>query len=304
MRLRNKHKLADRWESTIYIVTKRMGDLPVYCVKPESADEPVRMLHRDHLLPCGFLAEMEDRENIVVPVRKPRTRQECVQSDKPDSEDEEDFWQHAFITPTPAREGTVESCEVLRNHTVSNQSVGNDGPEGIPSLHAPGLSIKEPSFPAKNVVESQCDDTVSVNQFEDGAEYLTNSPSVREYEGGSFEATVSRGIENSPELPVEPNSPVPTSPLDTSVDEQTSEVMEPGKNAEILPDESSSECPVRRSERTRRRPGLFTYPTLGKPINSFAQTLLEGFHQAVIDTLMETQDITLRNPMISTCDVI
>ncbi len=301
LRLRNKHKLADRWESTIYIVTRRMGDLPVYSVKPENADEPVRTLHRDHLLPCGFLAEMEDKENIVVPVKKPRTRQECVQSDKPDSDEEEDYWQHVFITPTPARE---ESCEVPSNPTVSNHSVGNDGPEKIPFPHAPGLSRKEPSFPAKNVVESQCDDTVSVNQFKDGAEYLSNSPSVRVNEGDSFETTVSRRIENSPELPVEPDSPVQNSPLDTSVDEQTSEVMEPEKNAEISPDESSSECPVRRSERTRRRPGLFNYPTLGKPIISFAQTLLEGFHKAIIDTLMETQDITLRNPMISTCDVV
>ncbi len=161
LHLRNKHKLADRWESTIYIVTRRMGDLPVYSVKPEIADELVRTLHRDHLLPCGFLAEMEDKENIVVPVKKPRTRQECVQSDKPDSDEEEDYWQHVFITPTPARE---ESCEVPSNPTVSNHSVGNDGQEEIPFPHAPGLSTKEPSFPAKNVVESQCDDTVSVNQ--------------------------------------------------------------------------------------------------------------------------------------------
>ncbi len=78
-------------------------------------------------------------------------------------------------------------------------------------------------------MESQCDDTVSVNQFKDGAVYLSNSPSVRVNEGDSFETTVCRRIENSPELPVEPDSPVQNSPLDTSVDEQTSEVMEPGK---------------------------------------------------------------------------
>ncbi len=276
----------------------------MYSVKPDSADKPVRTLHRNHLLPCEFLAEMEDKEHIVIPVKKPRMRQECVQSDKLDSEEEEDYWQHVFITPTPAREGTVESCEVPRNPTVSNHSVGNDGPGEIPFPHAPGLSTKEPSFPAKNVVESQCDDTVSVNQFKDGAEYLSNSPSVRVYDRDPFETTASRQIENSPEHPVNPDSPVQNSPLDTSVDEQTSEVMEPERNAEIPPDESSSECPARRSERTRRRPGLFNYPTLGKPIISFAKTLLEGFHKAVIDTLMETQHITLSNPMISTCDVV
>lgn len=151
LRLRNKHKLADRWENTIYIVTKRMEDLPVYSVKPERADGPVRTLHHDHLLPCGFLAEMEEREMIVVPVRKPRMTKECVQSDKPNSEEDEDYWKHVFITPNPARERTVESCEVPGNHTVPNQSVGKDGTEEIPLQHVPSLSTIEPSFSAKDV---------------------------------------------------------------------------------------------------------------------------------------------------------
>lgn len=165
--MRNKHKLADRWDSTIYIVTKQMGDLPVYSVKPESADELVRTLHRDHLLPCGFLAEMEETENVIITARKPRTRQECVQSDKPDSEDEEDYWQYISITPTPARERTVESCEVLRNHAVSNQSVEEDGLKGIPLQPVPRWIMKEQPFPAKNVLQSQCDDTVSANRIKD-----------------------------------------------------------------------------------------------------------------------------------------
>lgn len=32
LRFRSKHKLADRWEPTVYVVTKRMGDLYVYVV--------------------------------------------------------------------------------------------------------------------------------------------------------------------------------------------------------------------------------------------------------------------------------
>lgn len=66
---------------------------------------------------------------------------------------------------------------------------------------------------------------------------MSNSPLVRVYGGDSFETTMSRGIENSPELPVEPDSPVQNSPLDTSVDGQTFEEVEPEKNVEIPPDE-------------------------------------------------------------------
>ena len=44
LRLRSKHKLADRWESTTYIVTKRMGEMPVYTVRPEKEFGPLRTL--------------------------------------------------------------------------------------------------------------------------------------------------------------------------------------------------------------------------------------------------------------------
>lgn len=40
LHLRSKHKLADRWEPTVYVVTKRMGDLPVYTLKPEKKMVP------------------------------------------------------------------------------------------------------------------------------------------------------------------------------------------------------------------------------------------------------------------------
>ncbi len=51
VRLRNKHKLANKWESTLYKVLKKMGDLPVYTVQPIDGDGPLRTLHRDLLLP-------------------------------------------------------------------------------------------------------------------------------------------------------------------------------------------------------------------------------------------------------------
>ncbi len=71
--IRGKHKIADRWSKTIYQVVKQITDSPVYVVKPLTTDGPERTLHRDLLLPCGFLtpADSIDEDNRVE--RKERT---------------------------------------------------------------------------------------------------------------------------------------------------------------------------------------------------------------------------------------
>jgi len=54
-------------------------------------------------------------------------------------------------------------------------------------------------------------------------------------------------------------------------DQQDEEVL-----GEVVEDAS-----VRRSERSRRAPGRFHYPQLGKPLISFAQNLLDSFNQTL-----------------------
>lgn len=66
VRLRGRHKLEAKWEKDIYAVIKRAGDLPVYTVKAEA--DPAgkhRTLHRDLLLPCGFLPEEPELQPAV-----------------------------------------------------------------------------------------------------------------------------------------------------------------------------------------------------------------------------------------------
>lgn len=78
VRLRGKHKLADKWEPSVYIVERRAGELPVYTVRPEGKEGSVRTLHRDLLLPCGFLPVTSEMvSNPPKPVPKPRTRQQA-----------------------------------------------------------------------------------------------------------------------------------------------------------------------------------------------------------------------------------
>lgn len=54
--LRGKQKLADRWSEYVFIVKNQPDpQLPVYVVYPENNPKKTRTLHRDLLLPCGFL---------------------------------------------------------------------------------------------------------------------------------------------------------------------------------------------------------------------------------------------------------
>lgn len=76
VRIRGKHKLADKWESDVHIVVKHAGDLPMYVVKPEGKDGPLRTLHRDLLLPCGFLPVTVSEQPPKQTINKPRTRRQ------------------------------------------------------------------------------------------------------------------------------------------------------------------------------------------------------------------------------------
>ncbi|XP_051953222.1 retrovirus-related Pol polyprotein from transposon opus [Xyrauchen texanus] len=74
VRLRGKHKLADKWEQDVHVVVRKIRDLPVYTVQPERKEGPLRTLHRDLLLPCGFLQPSNSEERPKQKVRRPRTR--------------------------------------------------------------------------------------------------------------------------------------------------------------------------------------------------------------------------------------
>lgn len=121
LRLRNKHKLADRWESTVYVVQKGAGDLPVYTICPEGQDRPICTLHWDLLLPCGFLCEVEEEPVKPTPATKPRMRQTPIQPDERSlHSDEEDDESPSFypleMTETEAR--VLESFSVPPSQNV------------------------------------------------------------------------------------------------------------------------------------------------------------------------------------------
>jgi transposase InsO family protein len=76
-----QHKLAPRWEKEVYVVMKQCGDSsPVYQVKPEHCDKPLRTLHRNMLLPFAYLINQETSDDVdlqstethkSIPIHKP-----------------------------------------------------------------------------------------------------------------------------------------------------------------------------------------------------------------------------------------
>ena len=58
--LTGKHKLQDRWKSNPYVIVRQLPNLPVHEVKPECGSGSVRTLHRNHLLPIGYLVRISD----------------------------------------------------------------------------------------------------------------------------------------------------------------------------------------------------------------------------------------------------
>lgn len=124
--IRAKHKLADKWESDVHTVVKRVGDLPVYAVKPEGKDGPPRTLHRDLLLPCVFLPVAESKQSPKQTINKPRTRKQSRMDVKDDSEvagynsESEDDAYYSYSSGGTLNTNLVDTRFLPRPETVSS----------------------------------------------------------------------------------------------------------------------------------------------------------------------------------------
>ncbi|XP_059834932.1 uncharacterized protein LOC132399042 [Hypanus sabinus] len=85
--LPGKHKLADRWAASPYVIESQMPNLPVYRVKPEDGNGPIKVLHRNHLLTLGQTVQVDkEPEWEVVPstrtLRGRRAREEAAAEER------------------------------------------------------------------------------------------------------------------------------------------------------------------------------------------------------------------------------
>ncbi len=189
--VRGKHKLADRWEKMVHTVVKSISNGPVYVVKPDKSNGPHRTLHRDLLLPCGFLPARPEKQmpgtNLTANrKRKMRTRtntevQEGDECEEQSSDEEGGYFQipiPEIVTKSPFIKQVDDGLPT--SHDVPAKSSDQLNPHAVE--FAPRTSTMPRSEPVQPVMEPT----------REASEIFTGGAPV-------FPATESIGIENTPD---------------------------------------------------------------------------------------------------------
>lgn len=320
LRLRNKHKLADRWEPMIYVVTKQMGGLPVYSVKPEKEEGPPRTLHRDLLLPCGFLPETErEEQKMKSSPKRPRTRQQSAiqQDEEPFAADDDTCgsWNATAALPDVKDRRVVKMYDIPRHNPAPalgnhSQSPENPHPYQVNADSAPGAVRPSDGLQCEKEIRSNaCDSFLREAEEEEAVRHSKaptpkeagnspetepgNSPETEAGKSPEKEAGNSLGMENqnSPEMETQN---VPGDLPDTSLKPVEGSLVEPEAKdhteAEVPTQEKTegpteAGIPVRRSLRQREPSRRFHYPELGNPLVSVVTSLFQGLSTALTNSL-------------------
>ena len=273
VRLRGKHKLEDKWERNIYVVVNRAGDLPVYTVRPETdSSGKTRTLHRDLLLPCGFLPDSKEPElQPVTSAHRLQTRslkKPVVDPEEYLSEEEEEEGRIAQVS-IPA---TVKFCV---DGTLPAQLSSTNSALAEP-MHSPArnlLEVEEGSLVTGAVDPPllSVEEDVSGASEEENGEYLIKPEEVSSIldtlpseEDGELDGPV----ETSPDSVVQSQraAEIPVAGLDSEGGGDL-DVVEPGQS-------------IRRSSRQRQPPKRLQYTGLGNPLISVVQTLFHSLADA------------------------
>ncbi len=286
VRLRGKHKLADKWESEVYVVVKRAGDLPVYTVRPETRDGPLRTLHRDLLLPCGFLPASEVSSPIVTnPTSKPRTRRSPgIEPSDDDSSfsDPENEYPDGRYDALPVIETVQFSSvhDICRSKGASDVSLNTD---------STNLKLSDGNTAQANPVDdSHVDAPDEYLPVDTPADNLpVDPPGVPE----------TSKIPNKDHTESEKNLTVPRNEVTNVAEIQDAPVKGREQQPEIEEEQNLS-IPLRRSSRQRGEPERLTYFQRGNPLSYVVQSLFQGLSTAFVNSLngVENPDVLSNLP--------
>lgn len=263
VRLRGKHKLADKWESEVYVVVSQAAELPVYTVRPERKDGPLRTLHRDLLLPCGFLPSSEvEPPTLHESISKPRTRQnpKVPLIDDVSLSDSEEGTSYCEYSHTP-------KIETVRFSTVHD--IGTEG-ETLNADFADNSA--EQTSPTGVILQGDQSDNLLIEALpiEKPGEHLPLNVSgdleqSNLTDKGQVEAVMGNSVDE-----VEVTSVVESSDVPERAEQQSEE------ERDTLP---------RRSVRQREKPERLTYFQPGNPLIYVVQSLFQGLNSAFVQSL-------------------
>uniref|UniRef100_A0A672FVX5 Gypsy retrotransposon integrase-like protein 1 n=1 Tax=Salarias fasciatus TaxID=181472 RepID=A0A672FVX5_SALFA len=215
--IKGKHKLQNRWKSTPYVVVEKLPNLPVYRVKPEYGSGSTKTLHRDHLLPIGYLVRMSDPPEEEEPVRRPvtrslrnrqnqRTTQPTQTEDDTASSDSELETAHVpweFDADEVRRQLNKQNPDPNENESSksseedgSSQEENPDMPENQPTEESENEESSESSTPSE--VDSEVQETNASAEEQDSEGGATSPSSGRARNDRSHESSRRKHKQCSP----------------------------------------------------------------------------------------------------------
>jgi len=277
VRLRGKHKLSDKWEATVHVVVNRAGTLPVYTVKPENREGPLRTLHRDLLLPCGYLPTEDSHSVSQSGKHRPSTRANPSPDETIPSDEEEDEIIPIYWFRDPAR----VQVPIFQNTTEFDPGMYPEQDIQCQMLPLDHLVENSPSvqhvdcLPEIDRQTFRLDCTTDVPLIVDQPDShpndiersTTDIAAMAEPMGLTENDCTDPQCDKSPDVP-----------NDTG-DDQTAGTC----TSETHKREQVSS--VRRSTRTKDQPNRLTYTELGSPLLAMMQSFLRGL-STVVDTAL------------------
>jgi transposase InsO family protein len=301
VRIRGKHKISDKWEPTVHVVVRRAGTLPVYTVKPENADGPLRTLHRDLLLPCGYLPAEENSEPVQKPVpRRPGTRANPAVEEEHSSDEEDDALIPVWLSsPVPM----VSEIPVYPDLSMTDvQDTRHTEPPGVRPVESPVNAQNDdnpPEFDNPTDLDTQPDFdnlpdmsnstsdgplmSIKFNSHQSDTEYLS-ADRVTPTEQANEPALIQN------DLLEDDNPDVQGEQLPVEEDGFKGAELEEGKDGTIPMDteeNTDTNDSVRRSERNRQPPRRLDYTELGNPLITAVKSFFQGLSTAWEEVIRE-----------------
>ncbi len=301
VRIRGKHKISDKWESIVHVVVRRAGTLPVYTVKPENQDGPLRTLHRDLLLPCGYLPTEVNKTPDQQPTRRrPATRANPIVDENNFSDDEDEIIPvYYFREPPNDQFPTVHDSLVQPDPTMSTvqDKQHTEPPSNCPvesPVNAQNVDCTPENNKPPDMSNGASDSPLTLNDHNchhyDTEDLLTERVMLDEQVD---EIVMTESNLPASKNPVEeqslPDDDIQIEQLPVFSDMSESE-KEMSRNGSKEPDEEIKDITVRRSERNRQPSKRLDYTELGNPFVTVVKSFFQGLTTAVADILSEGEN--------------
>ncbi|XP_076854679.1 uncharacterized protein LOC143509733 [Brachyhypopomus gauderio] len=278
--LRGKHKIADRWSETIYNVVKQIPDSPVYVVVPENTDGPERVLHRDLLLPCGFLPSEYGEVHPVNSKPKAVPKQSQVpgyleieeEIEFPEIEDGVQYYSsYDQISNVMKDMQTNQTSQdsVLVDAGLLENSNSEESPQSV----SHGENIPEPST----------NETTSSHSFSLNPEAVVFQPTLASVDEHDEQPSTPTAHGDLPGASVDVSTEHDGPQEVTEIVTEATDLTGSGQDHKEL-GQTSDGTALRRSSRERVAPRKLTYPTLGNPLVTVMHYILQGLDEALSET--------------------